>query len=208
MFIVYGYDHPRGPNIHYASGIFLRREDAEAYMASVPPEVCKTQRLEEIPQKEYPLYLIEEDFHKSPARPITRHELAIKMAMMPKVADEDHVYFNIYLFQEDYRGIRPGEDCMGSTNHTHVDNDYIIWSLDGCMEEGERPDIQRAQCRFHCNMCGAKTKGKYSQGAWTTPKGWLTGTNTNPKKYGRDGTNPESPLLFCGQECHDGWFEE
>lgn len=128
--IVYAYDHPKGPGIHYFSGIFREKEDADAYFNGLAPEYKTKSRIESFPEFNYPLYLIEKDFRRGPAVPITRDGLAYEMAIASKFdLPDDHEHFNYYLFLEDYRGVVPGEDNMGSTDHHHVDTDQIMWMI-------------------------------------------------------------------------------
>lgn len=143
-YIIYSYDHPRSPGVHYFCGVFQKEEVAKEYLASISDEYRKNCRLESFSEFSYPLYLIEEDFYQKPAIPITRADLAKKMAMMPKVDDENHEYFNYYLFVDDYRGIIPGEDCLGMTDHHHVDNHHIQCKLNASLERQENRAIDRA----------------------------------------------------------------
>lgn len=144
VYIIYGFDHPRSPGVHYFCGVFQKKEVAQEYLASIPEDYRKNCRMEGYPGFSYPLYLIEEDFHREPAAPITREALAKKMTMMAKVDDEDYEYFNYYLFVDDYRGFIPGEDCLGMTDHHHVDNHHIQCRLDDALERQEKRAIDRA----------------------------------------------------------------
>lgn len=136
--IVYAYDHPKGPGIHYFSGIFGNQKDAEDYLASLAPEYKTRSRIESFPDFDYPLYLIEKNFREGPAVPITRENLAHEMAVVHKLGlPDDHEHFNYYLFLEDYRGVVPGQDNMGNTDHHHVDTDQIKWLIHHSLEVRE-----------------------------------------------------------------------
>jgi len=194
MFIIYSFNHPKGPDIHYVSGVFRHRADAEKYLQSIPSSLKNaTHRLEEIPETEYPIYFIEEDFRVGPAHPIDRLELARKIAMMPKIEDENHEYFTFYRFMGDYQGRRSGEDYLGTTDHTHVDNDLIIWSLDASIQKGE---VRQSPCYYYCQMCGQPAAGIFEENhwSWNPPKEWIK--ERNPE-------SPTHPGLFCGQKCRD-----
>lgn len=215
MFIIYGYGHPKDsdPQADYISGIFKRREDAEKYLASIPESYRAKNRLQEIVQTNYPLYFIEEwDQPKSSSSKlqlITRRELAKKIATVPKVSDNDHVYFNYYRFMEDYQGIRPGQDCLGSTDHYHLTNDCIVSCLEGMLKESEIP---RSNCYFYCNMCGNPGAAKYHPEGyefqplinrhlhraeyWDLPEKWLSIKSNSDTK------------VFCGEKCRKAWFGE
>jgi len=194
MFIIYGYDHPKAPERSYISGVFKNREDAKKYLQAIPEQFKNNNKLEEISQKDYPIYFVE-DFQKKTIYPIDRFELAKKIVMMPKIEDDDHIYFNFYRFIEDYCSKHPGEDSLGWTDHTHLDNDYIIWSLDASLEKGE---VEYSNCYFHCNMCGRPGAGivrlndELQTLNWVPPENWIVDTTCETRKH---------PLLFCQQKC-------
>ncbi|MBS0647590.1 MAG: hypothetical protein JSS10_00010 [Verrucomicrobia bacterium] len=112
------------PEQCWISGVFKKRQDAEEYGSSHGPSELKfSQEVREISAREYPV-LFMEDFAKCDFIYVTSKELADLLFAFVKVADEDHVYCNYFIFREDYRGI-PGEDCLGQTDHHHVDNGLL-----------------------------------------------------------------------------------
>lgn len=143
--IIYSKLNDRCPAEYHFCGVFKEEQEAKNYMASLPP--ANECRLQTFPEFHYPLYLIEKDFKKAAAIPISREDLAREMAKVSRVDDEDHVYFNYYRFVEDYRGIVPGERYWTMTDHHHVDNDMIMWRLEAALEREEAQAIDLA-CRL------------------------------------------------------------
>ena len=137
MYVVYRYNHPKSPGVHFISAVCRKFKDAKIYLKRIPEELRKTHEIVKLSQKSYPVYFIDKNFYNEPARPVSREMLAEEINLVNKTWDSDHVYFNYYRFEEDYFGVIPGEDNMGSTDHTHVDNDYIVGCIEAAIERGE-----------------------------------------------------------------------
>jgi len=119
LHVVYTRNHPLGPKQFNFCGVFMEEATAKDYFAGLPAEYgCSIQSFPNFTG--YPIYLLEHDFKKAPAHPVSLEDLAKEMAMIPKTKNDDHVYFNYYRFVEDYRGIVPGQRYFTITDHYHV----------------------------------------------------------------------------------------
>lgn len=108
-------------NKRWISGIFSRLHDAEAYLKEIPENLIRYQKLYEIPQKEYPIYITETNGFTF----LSRDELKQKLDSIVQSGDDDMVYLNFYIINEEYRPKKAGTDYMGILRHEHVDNFFL-----------------------------------------------------------------------------------
>lgn len=114
MFIVAA----RQLNRRWIAGVFTRGDVARHYFASIPDELRQYQRLYEIPLRDYPVYLIEDDGFRF----VSEAEALAELQAVQRVDDDEQVYFILYKIAADYRPDEPGTDHIGAFQHVHVDN--------------------------------------------------------------------------------------
>lgn len=105
----------------WISAICGGRETAEAFLASVPTDLQKFQRLLEIPHRRYPLFIIEDQvFEYGDADFVTD-----RLAKLKPSGDEDVILLNVYIVREDFVPAPPGKDSMGALFHWHITDDSL-----------------------------------------------------------------------------------
>ena len=105
----------------WISAICRDRLTAATFLASVPSEFRKFQRLLEIPHRDYPLFVIEDEGFEYGDANFVRTRLA---QLLPS-GDEDVVLLNVYIVREDFVPQHPGEDSMGYIDHWHITDDSL-----------------------------------------------------------------------------------
>ena len=105
----------------WISAICRDRETAEAFLASVPADLQRFQRLLEIPHRRYPLFVIEDREFEYGDADFVRDRLA----QIKPSGDEDAVLLNVYIVREDFVPPLPGKDSMGALYHWHITDDAL-----------------------------------------------------------------------------------
>jgi hypothetical protein len=105
----------------WISAICQDRQTAEAFLATVPEHLRKMQRMVEIPQEGYPLFVIEDRGFEYGNAKLARKRLA----ELGPCGDEDAVLLNVYIVREDFVPEHPGEDSMGYLYHWHITDDAL-----------------------------------------------------------------------------------
>ncbi|MBC5767954.1 hypothetical protein [Ramlibacter albus] len=106
----------------WISAICRHRETAEAFLASVPPELRGFQRLVEIPHERYPLFVIEDRQFEYGKADLVRKRLAEPQPS----GNEDAVLLNVYIVREDFVPQYPGRDSMGYLYHWHITDEALV----------------------------------------------------------------------------------
>lgn len=109
---------------HWISGIFLSKQDAEAYMNLIPDELKQYQKIVELNGFEYPFYIFEE---KDKFDYVNEEEMVNRLQNIEQNEDTKVVYFNIYTIRQDYQPQKPGTDYMGILPHDHINNSFLAW---------------------------------------------------------------------------------
>jgi hypothetical protein len=105
----------------WISAICCDRQTAEAFLASIPSELRKFQRMLEIPHRDYPFFVIEDrEFEYGDAGFVRT-----RLAQLQPTGDEDAVLLNVYIVREDFVPQHPGEDSMGYLDHWHITDDAL-----------------------------------------------------------------------------------
>jgi hypothetical protein len=125
MFIIQSFDGTRG----WVSGIFLSEIEAKAHMNVIPVSE-QSHNLRSI-ELNYPFYIIENHTRPESDRfAYTNKEGLIRRIITMEPSDNlDDIppdYCTVYAIYKDYRPPNPGEDYMGSLDHHHIDNDFLI----------------------------------------------------------------------------------
>lgn len=108
---------------NWISGIFKNRQDADAYMITIPDELRQYQRHHRI-DLDFPFFIIE----KSGFEFVDEQGLINRLDELKQgEAGDDEVFFNIYRIESDYKPPKPGTDYMGIIQHDHVTLDFIDW---------------------------------------------------------------------------------
>ena len=108
-------------NHRWVSGVFRERADATSYVDEVPDELRAIQSVVEAGPSAYPVYLVEDTnfvLHSSDS-------LAVFLAGLRRVDDDDWCYCNVYRLTEDWWPPRPGTDYMGAIRHVHIENHHL-----------------------------------------------------------------------------------
>jgi hypothetical protein len=105
----------------WISAICREHQTAQAFLASIPPELRKFQRLLEIPHQNYPLFVIEDREFEYGNAAVVRKRLG---ALRPS-GDEDAVLLNVYIVREDFVPEHAGKDSMGYLYHWHITDDAL-----------------------------------------------------------------------------------
>jgi len=122
----------------WISAICHDRETAEAFLASVPSELRKSQRLVEIPHQGYPLFVIEDrEFEYGNADFVRK-----RLAELQPSGDADAVLLNVYIVREDFVPQDPGEDSMGYLYHWHI-TDEALKPPRSCVIDEELQEAER-----------------------------------------------------------------
>lgn len=124
--------HNTSNNRRWISGIFQDRDNAIAYMESIPPDI-KPPDLRAFRIESYPVFLLEAkgvEFTLYKEADINEY---IKNIILEDDEDEDRLYANIYYLEEDWQSSRPGTDWMGAIRHTHLDDRGILRVRDSGM---------------------------------------------------------------------------
>jgi hypothetical protein len=109
--------HNTSNDRRWISGIFQDRNNAIAYIESIPPEI-KPPELREFIIDCYPVYLLEAkgiEFTLYKEADLNAYINTLKLQ-----DDNDYWYCNIYRLEEDWQSPRPGTDWMGEIRHTHL----------------------------------------------------------------------------------------
>lgn len=107
-----------GSSGSYVTGIFSRRDEAEAYLAEVPTDERAALRTLEVPEVDLPCFLLE-DHAGIRAASAGMLEGALRQWLAMRT-DEDELVANVYWIRAAWRPPQPGTDYMGILPHTHV----------------------------------------------------------------------------------------
>lgn len=112
-----------GERWSWISGIFEQEQSATDYCESMPTDLAEIQTINQI-QASYPFFIIETN---NKFEYLNQEELITKLNKIEAVNNPDHLYFNIYTVNSDFRSERPGTDAMGLLQHDHIDNSFMEW---------------------------------------------------------------------------------
>lgn len=119
----------------WVSAICRDQQRAEAFLASIPADRRSAQRMSEIPTRDYPLFIVEDDGFEygGPAR------VRARLSQLQPCGDEEAVLMNVYLVHEDFLPDPAGRDCMGRLEHWHITDDALRPPrIDGLLETLDR----------------------------------------------------------------------
>ena len=94
----------------WISAIFQEENKAKAFWDTIPEGLKQYQRLYQLEQPKYPLFVIEQNQFRF----VDEEEL--QLAIHCKTS-----YFTYYIIAEDFAPQKPGIDYMGSLEHYHVE---------------------------------------------------------------------------------------
>jgi hypothetical protein len=107
--------------LRWISGIFRERADAESYVARIPENLRRWQRLYEISFSDYPLYLVE----AGGFRFVAFDALEATLRGIDEGDGTVEAYMIAYKIEKDFAPRRPGADVMGLLEHVHVDDRFL-----------------------------------------------------------------------------------
>lgn len=105
----------------WVSAICRDRSTAHEFLASVPAELRRFQRLLDIPHPGYPLFIIEDRGFEYGDADLVRNRLA----QLRPSGEEDAILLNVYIVRGDFMPQCPGEDFMGVLYHWHITDDAL-----------------------------------------------------------------------------------
>lgn len=105
----------------WISAICRDQQRAIDFLASIPPELQPAQRMIEVPARDYPMFIVEDDGFEYGSAELVRRRLSL----LRPCGDEDAVLLNVYIVREDFLPDHPGRDCMGRLYHWHITDDAL-----------------------------------------------------------------------------------
>lgn len=105
----------------WISAICRDQQRAVGFLASIPTELQPVQRLMQVPVRDYPLFIVEDDGFEYGGAELVRRRLS----QLRPSGNEDAVLLNVYIVREDFLPDHPGRDCMGHLYHWHITDDAL-----------------------------------------------------------------------------------
>jgi hypothetical protein len=105
----------------WISAICRERAVAENFLASIPDRLRPIQRIVEITQSGYPLFIVEDQGFEYGDATFVRNRLA----QLRPCGNEDNILLNVYIASRDFTPTHPGKDSMGILDHWHITDDAL-----------------------------------------------------------------------------------
>lgn len=129
MYIIEVADKP----LRWIAAVYQHEEEGKEYLEKLSKENLCEEVCHTIPINQFPVYAIERIAHDDAGNAINHFEFTadeglkqlIKEQKRNMVEDEYHVYFTIYLFDQDYFQQPANSSLMGALDHEHVDNHFL-----------------------------------------------------------------------------------
>ena len=94
----------------WISGIFISKDDAESYLASIPEMADRAHSLRHSEFSSYPTYIVESETFE------LTNLAGVKSAIesVQPVENSEDIYLNLYIVNKDFRPEISGSDFMGA----------------------------------------------------------------------------------------------
>jgi len=100
----------------WVSGIFQHKAEAITYLDSIPKPLCSIQKMLEIPQTCFPIFILEQYTFEYGCAEFIQSRIN---CLVPK-GDDDFIHMNIFIVDKDFVPIQAGLDFMGILPHWHI----------------------------------------------------------------------------------------